>query len=575
MLENKEIAAKFQLLGKLMELHGENSFKAKSYETAAFRLKRLDASLADMSAEARAALPGVGAAIQAKIAELLDRGTLAALETLLEKTPSGVVDMLRIKGLGAKKVGTIWRELNVESLGELLYACRENRLAMLKGFGEKTQAQVIANIEFLQSQSGLFHYATLEEPAQALCQALAAFSDRVEETGALRRRTIVLDTVELVVEDKAGLEKELLESSWLEDAEIAPLADDFPFKGNCRLLKAITPQGVPVKLYLTKATDLEAVWFYTSAAAPHRAALPPNINLEAGDETAIYTSAGLDWIAPELREGRNEIQLAKTHALPDLLCEEDIRGAVHNHSKWSDGGSTIEAMAKACIAKGYEYLVMSDHSRTAVYAGGLSIERVEAQAREIDQLNEQLAPFRIFKSIESDILADGSLDYPDDVLAQFDLVIASVHSGLKMDQEKATERILRAVENPYTTILGHPTGRLLLSRPGYPLDHERIIRACAQQGVVIELNANPWRLDLDWTWIPAAREAGVMISINPDAHSLDGLNDIHFGVLAARKGGLTAEGTWNAKNLAGIEQWLQQRKDSLAIRLGSSKKVSA
>ncbi len=543
-----------------MELHGENPFKAKSYETAAFRLKRLDQSLGEMSAEERAALPGVGAAIQAKIAELLDRGTLVALEKLLEKTPAGVVDMLRIKGLGAKKVGTIWRELDVESPGELLYACRENRLAMLKGFGEKTQAQVIANIEFLQSQSGLYHYATLEEPALALRQALLAFSDRVEETGAFRRRAIVLDSIEFVVQDSKGLGQELTRGGWLESLEEVALPESFPLKTSCRLLKALTPGGLPVKLYLAQAGQVEAVWFYTSAGAGHLSALPPQINLQAGDEQAIYASGGLAWIAPELREGRDEIRQAASGVMPRLLEESDIRGAVHNHSIWSDGGATIEAMAKACIAKGYEYLVMSDHSRTAVYAGGLSLERVEAQAREIDKLNALLAPFRIFKSIESDILADGSLDYPDDVLAKFDLVIASVHSGLKMDEAKATDRLLRAIENPYTTILGHPTGRLLLSRPGYPLDHQSIIRACAEYGVVMELNANPWRLDLDWTWIGMAQEAGVMISINPDAHSLSGLDDIHFGVLAARKGGLTPEGTWNTKSLAGIEDWLKNRR---------------
>jgi len=246
--------------------------------------------------------------------------------------------------------------------------------------------------------------------------------------------------------------------------------------------------------------------------------------------------------------------------MPRLLEWADLRGAVHNHSTWSDGGATIEAMARECIQLGLEYLVMSDHSRTAVYAGGLSIERVEAQAREIDQLNAKLAPFKIFKSIESDILTDGSLDYPDEVLAQFDLVIASVHSGLKMDEARATERLLRAVANPYTTILGHPTGRLLLSRPGYPIDHARILQACAERGVVMEINANPWRLDLDWSWIPLARKHGVLLSVNPDAHALSGLHDMHYGVLAARKGGLTAEGTLNALNLAGFEAWLQQQK---------------
>jgi len=321
-----------------------------------------------------------------------------------------------------------------------------------------------------------------------------------------------------------------------------------------------TQNGIPLSILVAREQDADAVWFQTTSSEAHLQALRPETDFFAGDETAIYASAGLSWIAPEMREGLDEIAQATKETTPRLLEFSDLRGAVHNHSTWSDGGATIEAMARQCIAMGLEYLVMSDHSRTAVYAGGLSIERVEAQGREIDQLNQKLAPFKIFKSIESDILGDGSLDYPDDVLAQFDLVIASVHSGLKMDETRATERLLRAIANPYTTVLGHPTGRLLLSRPGYPIDHARIIRACAEHGVVMEINANPWRLDLDWSWIPLARKQGVLLSINPDAHALGGLQDMHFGVLAARKGGLTADGTLNAMNLGEFEAWLLQPK---------------
>lgn len=571
MIKNKDISAAFQLLGQLMELHGENAFKAKSYETAAFRLKKLDAPLYQMSEGERQAIPGIGAAIQAKIAELLERGSMAALEELLAKTPSGVVDMLRIKGLGAKKVGAIWRELEVENLGELLYACRENRLAMLKGFGEKTQAQVIENIEFLQSQSGLYHYATVEETAQTLLAALRALCLRVEETGALRRRAIVLEQLEYVAVTDSGnpeavhnLPGFLQQNGMVEELtinkEMLWIGGETGRQVDVQRLKAKTPNGVPLSVLVVEEVYADAVWFQTSGSEAHRKALPPETDPFAGDETAIYASAGLAWIAPEQREGLDEVGQAAAGPMPQLLEWNDLRGAVHNHSTWSDGGASIEAMARECMRLGLEYLVMSDHSRTAVYAGGLSIERVEAQAREIDALNAKLAPFRIFKSIESDILSDGSLDYPDEVLAGFDLVIASVHSGLKMDEARATERLLRAVANPYTTILGHPTGRLLLSRPGYPLDHERIIRACAAHGVVLELNANPWRLDVDWRWIPLARKHGVLISINPDAHALSGITDMHFGVLAARKGGLTAAGTFNAMSLADIEAWLAQRK---------------
>jgi DNA polymerase (family 10) len=568
MLTNATLARSFQMLGQLMELHGENAFKAKSYETAAFRIKRLENPLADMTPEERAGIPGVGQAIQAKIAELLERGSLSALDDLLAKTPPGVVEMLRIKGLGAKKVGTIWRELEVESLGELLYACRENRLALLKGFGEKTQAQVIAAIEFLQSQEGLHHYARLEPLAGQVRAALQAVCQRVEESGALRRRAIVLDRLEFVVqtEQTQSLLDVLAAGGWQQARDEAPA----PAAGQRSSLHLRHTEGIELWLYPAAEADFDQVWFETSSSPQHLQALPPNTNTRAGDEAAIYASAGLPWIAPELREGRGEVQQAQRGQLPRLLELSDLRGAVHNHSTWSDGTASIESMARACMALGLEYLVISDHSRTAVYAGGLSIERLEAQAREIEKLNSQLAPFRILHSVESDILADGSLDYPDDVLARLDLVIASVHSGLKMDKQQATERLLKAIENPYTTVLGHPTGRLLLSRPGYPLDHEAIIGACARHGVVMELNANPWRLDLDWTWIPSALQAGVWISVNPDAHSVEGLKDMHYGVLAARKGGLSAEKTWNALPLSELCTWLEARRSAQPLRMSAS-----
>lgn len=565
MITNKEIAQHFQLLGQLMELHGENSFKARSYENSAFRIKKMDQPLAAMSSTERSALPGIGSSIDKAISELQINGKLKALEALLEKTPSGVVDMLRLKGIGAKKVGIIWQELGVESLGELLYACRENRLALLKGFGQKTQEQLISNIEFLQNQQGLFHYATVERAAAPVLLALQAISDRAEPSGALRRCDIVLDRMEFVVQDSPEFRLALPkwpESEWQNEPFPEYLSDV-----SGELLRATNPDGIPVYLYCCEALQFERVWFRSTGSRDHLDLLPKSCNDDAGDEAAIYQSGGLDFIPPELRQGRKEVEQALRHQLPNLLEYDDIRGAVHNHSTWSDGGATLEAMARACIGMGLEYLVISDHSRTAVYAGGLSIERVMQQAEEVARLNQLLAPFRIFHSIESDILADGSLDYPDDVLEQFDLVIASIHSGLKMDEEKATNRLLQAIRNPYTTILGHMTGRLLLSRPGYPVDHEAILAACAEHRVVLELNANPWRLDVDWTWIPRAVETGVLISVNPDAHSIGGLQDIRYGVLAARKGGLTAANTWNTMTGARVERWLAEHR---AFRLASS-----
>lgn len=563
-MTNKAIAQAFALLGKLTELHDNNAFRARSYNNASFRIKKLDQQLVDMDAEAIAAQQGIGTAIQSKIAELLQTGKMAKLEEYLIKTPEGILDILSIKGLGAKKVAVIWRELGVESPGELLYACRENRLAMLKGFGAKTQQSVIEAIEFWQQQAGLHHWASLEAPALALEAFLQQHCPRVEPSGAFRRKTPTLERIEFLAAWPKGQSQEALLqtlASWSGWTEVGIQ------EGVETVLEARIEGKFAASVLLVDAGGFNKAWFAGSASPEHSAELPGGLDLEAGDEAAIYASAGLAWIPPELREGKpgvDALSRAREDRLPKLLETGDICGVVHNHSTWSDGGASIEAMAQRCIERGYAYLVMSDHSRTAVYAGGLSIERVEAQWDEIDALNEKLAPFRIFKAIESDILADGSLDYPDEILAGFDMVVASVHSGLKMDEAKATARLLAAIANPYTTILGHPTGRLLLSRPGYPLDHKAIIAACAEHGVVLELNANPWRLDLDWTWIPEAMEAGVPISINPDAHALDGIDDIRYGVFAARKGGLTAEACWNARSREAIEAYLSARKAAMA-----------
>ncbi|HCB46883.1 MAG TPA: DNA polymerase/3'-5' exonuclease PolX, partial [Algoriphagus sp.] len=256
----------------------------------------------------------------------------------------------------------------------------------------------------------------------------------------------------------------------------------------------------------------------------------------------------------------DEVSLAKEQKIPTLLEEKDLKGILHNHSTYSDGKHSLRQMAEYCKELGYEYLGISDHSRTASYAGGLEIEKVQKQHEEIDQLNKELAPFKIFKGIESDILGDGSLDYPEDVLKSFDFIVSSVHSILNMDIKRATKRLLTAIENPYTTILGHPTGRLLLRREGYPIDHKTIIDACAKNKVVIEINANPWRLDLDWRWVRYAMDQGVMLSINPDAHEMDGYADMKYGVLVGRKGGLTKEMTLNALSLKEIQEYFDHKK---------------
>jgi DNA polymerase (family 10) len=323
------------------------------------------------------------------------------------------------------------------------------------------------------------------------------------------------------------------------------------------LVTGKTNSDIPFSLHLCEGAEFGRRQFELSAGPDFLDAFSESYPLpeQAATEEAIFEGAGLPVIAPELREQSWALDLAKGGELPELIEETAIKGVVHAHSTYSDGLHTLREMAEYSKAQGFQYLGITDHSKSAFYANGLQVERLEAQWQEIDQLNVELAPFKIFKGIESDILNDGSLDYSEEVLAKFDFIIASVHSNLRMDETKATQRLITAIENPYTSMLGHPTGRLLLSREGYPIDHKAVIDACAAHDVAIELNANPYRLDLDWTWIPYALEKGVLISVNPDAHSTHGVHDIHFGIASARKGGLTAAQCVNALDVEGFERW--------------------
>lgn len=548
-MTNKEIAKTFQELAAIMELHGENPFKIRSYNSAYINLRKLETPLSSIPQEELGNIKGVGKAISGKITELLENGKMETLERYKSQTPIGIQEMLRIKGFGVKKIRTIWKEMEIETIGELLYAVNENRLIELKGFGKKTQADLKAKLEYYQKSKKSFHYATLEADAFKTVDFLKnKLPDiAISLVGAMRRCAVIADSIEILIA--------------AQDANLIPFDNKILTKDKEEngVIYATSVDGFPVIIRLCAATEYGSKLFqYTANEDFMKAFIKENKGTDfqnIAEEQAVFEKANLPYIAAELREQEWAIDLAKTNKLPQLVEEKDIKGVVHCHSTYSDGLHTLEEMATYTKAQGFEYLIMTDHSQAAFYANGLKPDRVLQQMEEIDALNEKLAPFKIFKSIECDILNDGSLDYEEDVLAKFDCVIASVHSNLRMDKEKATQRLLTAIANPYTTILGHPTGRLLLSREGYPIDHCTIIDACAAHNVIIELNANPHRLDLDWTWIPYALEKGVKISINPDAHSKEGIHHIKYGVLAARKGGLTAEMCFNTQNRVQIEQY--------------------
>lgn len=540
-----------------MDIHGENSFKSKSYASAAFAIEKLPVQLSEIPAEKIASLKGIGASSAQKIKELLEKGKIISLEEIIFKTPPGVIEMLNIKGIGPKKIHTIWKEMEIETVGELLYACKENRLKLYKGFGEKTQQNIIETIEyyFKNKDSHLYaHVALIAPDVESFIRKIFK-GKSIEMTGSFIRQLEIIDELEWIIEaDEKDIEKTMLE------------VDGFSFKEkNEHCITYHTSIGIDVKLYPSTAADFLEKSLRLSSSATFFTALTETAGTDfsQSDSIPIYLEkAGLAFIPPILREYEPVIGLAKSGKIPELIQPNDIKGIIHCHSNWSDGSNTLEEMARAAIQRGLEYLVISDHSKAAFYAQGLSEERIREQHHYIDELNEKLTPFCIFKSIESDILNDGSLDYSNEVLSTFDLVIASVHSNLKMTEEKAMMRLMNAIENPYTTILGHMTGRLLLSRAGYPLNHKKIIDACAANHVVIELNAHPSRLDIDWRHIAYALEKNVLISIDPDAHHIDGLGDTLYGVLVAQKAMLTKEQNLSSFNLPDFRQFLaeQQKK---------------
>ena len=544
-----------------MDIHGENSFKSKTYSILAFNIERLPGEISEMDDAELFSIRGIGESTGKKIRELQSTGKLPQLEALLAETPPGILDMLQIKGLGPKKIATVWSELSIESLGELEYACNENRLVALKGFGAKTQETILQNIIYYKQNQGFYLWSEVEVIGKTLAEQLKKVhpNNHFLLTGDIRRQNETVEFIEMVTD----LDKSVLSGMFSANPEVK--IEEAPLSGGEYINSVITihvPNYPRYKFYFADKQHVFNSLFTTTGSSGFIESFRESYQLpeQPGSEEEIFTANKLTFIPPMQRETAGVLAKAAKGSLSDFIKPTDIKGIIHSHSNWSDGVNTIEQMAKAAKAQGLEYLVLSDHSQSAGYAGGLKPDRISAQHQEIDALNQKLAPFKIFKSIESDILNDGNLDYNEQVLNTFDLVIASVHSNLKMTQEKAMERVLAAIRNPYTSILGHPTGRLLLSRKGYPLDHEAIIDACAACNVVIEINAHPRRLDIDWRWIEYATEKGVLLSVDPDAHSIEGYKDTYYGVMVAQKGGLQANNNLSSFSLARFEEFLACRR---------------
>jgi DNA polymerase (family X) len=566
-------------IGAFLELHGENRFKSRAYGAAARAVLALDVD--DLSPMLRsgqlAKTAGLGPATVAVIRDLIETGESSYLERLRESTPDGLLEMLRVPGLGPAKIHQIHRGLGVETLSELAEAARDGRLATLPRFGPKTADKILKGIAFLRETGArvLFPHALGE--AERLLATVSAHPDveRAEIAGAIRRRLEIVRDVDIVAAcrgDPARVATSFTRVGGVRDAVGAGGASvSITFVDGARFdLYCVTPEHFAVALWRATGNDVHIAAVRGRLAA-HGLELDGDelgtMGAREGarivpvpDEAALYRAAGLAYVPPELREGLGEIEAAERGAIPTLVEYTDIQGVLHCHSNFSDGAATIDEMARAARARGWRYVGISDHSESALYAGGVSRERILEQHGEIDRVNATFDDFRVLKGIEADILADGRVDYDGDFLDRFDYVIGSIHSRFGMDATAMTSRVLKALDNPYLTILGHPTGRLLLTREPYAIDMHAVLEKAAEVGIAVELNADPHRLDLDWRLLKVAKAHGVAVEIGPDAHSTHGLDYTELGVGIARKGWLEASDVLNTRSVADVLAFARSRR---------------
>jgi len=571
-MKKEEVSAILEEIGFLLELKGENPFKVRAYYNAGRALKGLEGSLEEVVQQGELRrIKGIGEALNKKISELVTTGSLPYYEELKATVPAGLREMVRIPHLGPKKVKALYERLGITTIGELEYACHENRLVDLPGFGAKTQENILQGIEVLKRYRGRFLYGDVAALAEAFTRSVAGVKGVLQASlaGSMRRRNEVVKDIDLVVAVRDG-------GAIGEGLISLPQIEEVLAQGETEIRVRLA-SGIPADLRLVSLKEFPFALHHLTGSKEHNIALRGRakkmgmkINeygLFAGErsipcqgEGEIYRALGLALIPPELREGRGEVEAAAEGKLPDLLNAGQIKGAFHVHTASSDGSNTISSLIKEAQRLGLSYLGITDHSRSAAYAGGLSEEAIERQLEEIDEINRSSQGFRIFKGIEVEILPDGSLDYGDKVLAGFDFVIGAIHSHFQMGEREMTQRIIHAMETRHLTMLAHPTGRLLLAREPYQLDIEAVISAASRLGVVLELNANPHRLDLDWRWLKYAKDHGARISINPDAHNLQGLQDLLIGVGIARKGWLESRDVVNTMEADQVVSFLAKTK---------------
>lgn len=583
-MDKNQVANLLDEIASLLELkEGSNPFEVRAYQNAARSVNSLDGDIEELTRQGRLkGVPGLGSTIIKRIEEVVETGHIALYDELVETTPPIKLEMMRIPGVGPKKINAIYNQLHVTSIPDLVEACKQDKVAVLPGFGKKTQDKILQGIAFLAQHADRFLYPVAEEEASHIYAALKALPEivRLQVAGSLRRRRETVKDIDMVVSvaDSAGDD---VRRKIMDVFTSQPTVQAITGKGETKS-SVVLSSGMNMDLRVVNDSQFPYTLHHFTGSKEHhiplrRRALSMNMtindyglfrgkepNLElvpCKDEADIYAALGMDFIEPELREDMGEIEAAVNGILPALVQESDLRGVLHVHSTWSDGQNTIHELVEACIARGLTYLGITDHSKIAAYAGGLSEEDLRRQHEEIDRLNKEYAGrIRILKGTECDILRDGSLDYADDVLASLDFVVASIHSLFNLSPEEQTRRMLRAISNPYVDIIGHPTGRILLGREGYTLDVDAVIDAAAEHNVCIEINSHPSRLDLDWRYLHRARDKGIKIPVNPDAHVIDGLDDMHYGVGIARKGWLRATDVLNTMPADALLDFFSSRR---------------
>ncbi|GHO44648.1 DNA polymerase/3'-5' exonuclease PolX [Ktedonospora formicarum] len=584
-MDKAQVASMLEEIASLLALKADsNVFEQRAYENAARALNSLDGDLTQLVEQKKLkGTPGLGATLIKRVEEAVQEGHIAILNELRANTPAVKLEMMRIPGVGPKKINAMYDELHPKSIADLEQACKDDKVAKIPGFGKKTQEKILQGIAFLQQHADRFRFDVAFTEAERIRAALATLPEivRLEVAGSLRRRRETVKDIDMVVSvsDGAGQdEREKIMTFFTSQPGILSITGKGLTKSS-----VVLASGIAMDLRVVSDSQFPSTLHHFTGSREHHIPLrrrAQNMGMTINDyglfkisdgseelipcheESDIYAALNLEYIAPELREDTGEIEAAAQHKLPKLVEQSDMRGILHAHSTYSDGQRTIREMVDACIERGYSYLGLSDHSKAAAYAGGLSEDDVRRQWEEIDRLNAELkGRFRILKGIECDILKDGTLDFENDLLAGFDFVIVSIHSNFNLTPEEQTRRMLRAIANPYTSIIAHPTGRLLLGRAGYTLDMEAVVDAAAREGVCIEINAHPSRLDLDWRLVRKGREKGLKVPIGPDAHTTEGLDDVFYGIGIARKGWLSAEDVPNTLEADELLRFFQEQRE--------------